>query len=131
MTTPTPQELCPHWEHEHVYTSEEGPHCANCGKPLPQHTFSGHCAAFFIPNRRIVKREPYKSCTECTFGYCAPNRCYCGHEECNAYHSYVDPYKEPIKTQGIDASHHKKSWRSEERRVGKECRTGSPKNASE
>src|SRR5699024_12659106 len=32
---------------------------ANCGKPLPQHTFSGHCAAFFIPNRRIVKREPY------------------------------------------------------------------------
>src|SRR5699024_12381342 len=32
MTTPTPQELCPHWEHEHVYTSEEGPRCANCGK---------------------------------------------------------------------------------------------------
>ena len=57
-----------------------------------------------------MKREPYKSCTECTFGYCAPNRCYCGHPECNAYHSYVDPYKEPLKTQGIDASHHKKSW---------------------
>src|SRR5699024_10785383 len=34
MTTPTPQELCPHWEHEHVYTSEEGPRCANCGKQL-------------------------------------------------------------------------------------------------
>src|SRR5699024_7085412 len=34
MTTPTPQELCTHWEHEHVYTSEEGPRCANCGKQL-------------------------------------------------------------------------------------------------
>lgn len=42
------------------------------------------------------KREPYKSCPVCTFGYCAPNRCYCGHEECNAFHSYVDLRSQPF-----------------------------------
>ena len=33
MITPTPQELCPHWEHAH-YFDRDGTWCANCGKPL-------------------------------------------------------------------------------------------------
>ena len=33
MTTPTPQELCPHWEHAH-YFDRDGTWCSNCGKPL-------------------------------------------------------------------------------------------------
>jgi len=39
------------------------------------------------------KREPYRSCTVCTFGYCAPKRCYCGHPECIAYDSYIHIYE--------------------------------------
>lgn len=57
-----------------------------------------------------MSREPYTSCTVCTFGYCAPNRCYCGHEECNAYHSYLNPHEQPFRAEGLDASHHKKAW---------------------
>lgn len=34
------------------------------------------------------------TCQECTDegrrGYCAPNRCYCGHGRCHAYASWVD-----------------------------------------
>lgn len=51
-----------------------------------------------------MRREPYKSCTVCEFGYCAPNRCYCGHPECNAYDSYIDIRNQPFPKQVIEAA---------------------------
>lgn len=47
----------------------------------------------------MTARVPYKSCPVCTFGYCAPARCYCSHPECNAYESYVDLRKESLNEQ--------------------------------
>jgi hypothetical protein len=40
------------------------------------------------------------TCTACAEtgrrGYCAPLRCYCGHEQCPAFVSYV-PRRDPLK----------------------------------
>lgn len=57
----------------------------------------------------MSERQPPKSCTVCTSGYCAPNRCYCGHEECTAFHSYIP--RDRIKAAPIaNAAQHAKSW---------------------
>lgn len=58
-------------------------------------------------------KEPYKSCTECTFGYCAPLRCYCGHEECTSFASYID--RSQIKAEPIvSTTQHAQSWNNRE-----------------
>lgn len=33
-----------------------------------------------------------------TTRYCAPSRCYCGHEDCPAFASWVDPFALPQPT---------------------------------
>lgn len=56
-----------------------------------------------------VKRTPHKSCTECASGYCAPNRCYCGHKECTSFHSYIR--RDQIKAEAlVSTAHHAKAW---------------------
>lgn len=52
--------------------------------------------------RHMPPRPPVMTCTECALGgtrrYCAPNRCYCGHPTCHAYHSYYEPVAPAITT---------------------------------
>jgi hypothetical protein len=33
------------------------------------------------------------ACAPCAPRYCAPNRCYCGHRECDAYATFVSHTK--------------------------------------
>lgn len=61
----------------------------------------------------MAEREPTRSCTECTFGYCAPNRCYCGHEECTSFHSYI--HRDEIKAEApVSTAQHAQSWNNRE-----------------
>lgn len=57
--------------------------------------------------------EHYRSCIDCAHGYCAPNRCYCGHKECTAFHSYID--RSQIKAEHIaSTAQHAQSWNNRE-----------------
>ena len=56
-------------------------------------------------------KVPYKSCSICAFGYCARNRCYCGHKECNAFGSWVDVSEQANQRVKIrKQSQHAESW---------------------
>ena len=61
----------------------------------------------------------YRSCSTCAEldlpGYCAPLRCYCGHEECTAYPSYVAAKgcQTDVRT-AKSTAHHAKSWAERE-----------------
>lgn len=61
----------------------------------------------------MAKQTPIKSCTECVHGYCAPNRCYCGHSVCDAAASYIR--RDQIKAAPIaTTTQHAQSWNNRE-----------------
>lgn len=55
------------------------------------------------------------SCPLCAPRYCAPKRCYCGHQECTAFASYIS--REDITTnyqQSQESNAHRASWKNRE-----------------
>ena len=54
-----------------------------------------------------------QTCPECATGYCAPLRCYCGHQACDAYASYI--HRDRIKAEPIaHTAQHAQAWNNRE-----------------
>lgn len=55
------------------------------------------------------------SCRTCAPTYCAPNRCYCGHQECTAYPSWVDAQRlAPVTNISTTKSRAAEQWADRE-----------------
>ena len=64
-----------------------------------------------------MSTEMCATCVETTKTrrYCAPGRCYCGHEACPAFATWVDLRAQPYRDAETKSnSHHAKSWASRE-----------------
>ena len=72
--------------------------------------------ADIVPPSIPRAKAPCRTCAETvrTTRYCARSRCYCGHETCPAFESYVDPYAQPFHDAPVKVNAHAKSWAERE-----------------